>query len=221
MQFFLDTANIDEIREVVSWGILDGVTTNPSLMMKQGTSDLKAVTIEICELVQGPVSAEVVSTEAEGMLREAEEIAGWHEHVVVKIPTTIEGLKALSEIRNWDGVKTNATLVFSAAQGLLAAKAGATYVSPFVGRLDDGGLDGMEVVSQLVDIFDTYDIPTKVLAASLRHPMHIVEAALAGADVATMPFSVLKKAIEHPYTEKGLKAFLDDWAKVAKPEPAS
>jgi transaldolase len=215
MQIFLDTANIEEIREAVSWGVVDGVTTNPSLMMKQGTSDLKAVTVEICELVQGPVSAEVVSTDADGMVREAEEIAGWHEHIVIKIPTTREGLKALREISSWGNAKTNATLIFSANQGLLAAKAGATYVSPFVGRLDDGGLDGMAMVRQLVQIFDRYDIPTKVLAASLRHPMHIIEAALAGAHVSTMPFGVLKKATEHPYTEKGLKAFLDDWAKVA------
>jgi transaldolase len=218
MHIYLDTADIEEIREAVSWGVLDGVTTNPSLMMKQGTSDLKAVTVEICELVQGPVSAEVVSTDAEGMLREAEEIATWHEHIVVKIPTIREGLKALREIQTWEGVKTNATLVFSATQALLAAKAGATYVSPFVGRLDDGGLNGMEIVEQIVEIFDIYDMSTKVIAASLRHPMHVLEAALAGAHIATMPFAVLKKSTEHPYTEKGLQAFLDDWAKVASPE---
>ncbi len=240
MKIYLDTAIIDEIREAVSWGVLSGVTTNPSLMMQAGTSDLKKVTVEICELVQGPVSAEVVSTDAAGMLREAAEIATWHEHIVIKIPTTAEGLKAISQIRHWwvdtagalhtdpdddpllSGdeygwrARVNATLVFSAAQGLLAATAGAAYVSPFVGRLDDGGLDGMEVVSELVDIFDNYGIETEVIAASIRHPQHVVQAALAGSDIATIPFGVLKKMIYHPYTEVGLKAFLDDWARVSR-----
>lgn len=239
MQLFLDTAKIEEIREAVSWGVLHGVTTNPSLMKQAGTSDLKKVSIEICELVQGPVSAEVVSTDAEGMLREAAEIVTWHQHIVIKIPTTVDGLKAIKQIRHWwvdsegelhtdpddDPVtsgkelawraRVNATLIFSAAQGLLAALAGAAYVSPFVGRLDDGGLDGMEVVSELVEIFDNYGIPTEVLAASLRHPQHVIQAALAGADVATLPYGVLQKMIKHPYTDAGLKAFLDDWAKVS------
>ncbi len=240
MRLFLDTAKIEEIRQAVSWGVIHGVTTNPSLMQRAGTSNLKQVSIEICELVQGPVSAEVVSTDAEGMLREAREIATWHEHIVIKIPVTAEGLKAINPMRHWwvdssgllhtdpdddplDSenqfawpVRVNATLVFSAAQGLLAALAGAAFVSPFVGRLDDGGLDGMEVVSELVDIFDTYGIGTDVLAASLRHPQHVIQAALAGADIATMPFSVLQKMVQHPYTEVGLRAFLDDWAKVSQ-----
>ncbi len=240
MRLFLDTAKIEEIRQAVSWGVIHGVTTNPSLMQRAGTSNLKQVSIEICELVQGPVSAEVVSTDAEGMLREAREIATWHEHIVIKIPVTAEGLKAINPMRHWwvdssgllhtdpdddplDSenqfawpVRVNATLVFSAAQGLLAALAGAAFVSPFVGRLDDGGLDGMEVVSELVEIFDTYGIGTDVLAASLRHPQHVIQAALAGADIATMPFSVLQKMVQHPYTEVGLRAFLDDWAKVSQ-----
>jgi len=240
MRLFLDTAKIEEIRQAVSWGVIHGFTTNPSLMQRAGTSNLKQVSIEICELVQGPVSAEVVSTDAEGMLREAREIATWHEHIVIKIPVTAEGLKAINPMRHWwvdssgllhtdpdddplDSenqfawpVRVNATLVFSAAQGLLAALAGAAFVSPFVGRLDDGGLDGMEVVSELVEIFDTYGIGTDVLAASLRHPQHVIQAALAGADIATMPFSVLQKMVQHPYTEVGLRAFLDDWAKVSQ-----
>lgn len=240
MRLFLDTAKIEEIREAVAWGVIHGVTTNPSLMLRAGSSDLKGVTIEICELVQGPVSAEVLSTDAEGMLREAREIAAWHEHIVIKIPITAEGLKAMKAMRHWwvdtDGVvhvdpddspresvqdlawpvRVNATLVFSAGQGLLAALAGATFVSPFVGRLDDGGLDGMEVVSQLVQIFDNYGIGTEVLAASLRHPQHVIQAALAGADIATMPFVVLQKMVKHPFTQVGLRAFLDDWAKVSQ-----
>lgn len=215
MQIFLDTAKIEEIREAHSWGILDGVTTNPSLMMQAGTSDLKAVTIDICELVQGPVSAEVIATDAEGMIREAERILGWHRHIVAKIPTTLEGLKATKVISQWSNGRVNATLVFSAAQGLMMAKAGATYVSPFVGRLDDGGLDGMGLVRELVQIFREYQIPTRVLAASLRHPTHLIQAALAGAHVATVPFRVLGQAMAHPYTELGLQRFLEDWAKVS------
>lgn len=238
MHLFLDTAKIEEIRQGVEWGVIQGVTTNPSLMMKAGTSDLKQVSIEICELVQGPVSAEVISTDAAGMLQEAREIATWHEHIVIKIPTVAEGLKAMKEIRHWwvdtEGnlhtdpsddppssgkqfawaVRVNATLVFSAAQGLLAALAGASYVSPFVGRLDDGGLDGMEVVRELVEIFDNYGIGTEVIAASIRHPQHVIDAALAGAEIATVPYSVLLKMLKHPYTEAGLKAFLNDWAAV-------
>lgn len=215
MQIFLDTAKIEEIREAHSWGILDGVTTNPSLMMQASTSDLKAVTIEICELVQGPVSAEVTSTNSEGMIREAEDILSWHEHIVVKIPATIEGLKATKVISGWSNGKVNATLIFSAAQGLMMANAGATYVSPFVGRLDDGGIDGMALVHQLVQVFTAYAIPTKVLAASLRHPSHLIQAAMAGSHVATVPFEVLRKAMGHPYTDIGIQRFLDDWAKVS------
>jgi len=219
VEFFLDTAKVEEIREAVGWGIIRGVTTNPTLMMQAGTSDLKTVTQEICELVQGPVSAEVISTDAAGMVREAREIATWSPHVVIKIPTTVEGLKALHALRaSAPEVRTNATLIFSANQGLMMAQAGATFVSPFVGRIDDAGLDGMEVVRQLVEIFDFYGLESKILAASLRHPRHVLEAALAGADCATMPFSVLKKAIQSPFTDVGLERFLSDWGQVAKHE---
>lgn len=215
MEFFLDTAKVEEVREAVSWGIIRGVTTNPTLMMRAGTSDLKAVTREICDLVQGPVSAEVISADAAGIVQEAQEIATWSPHVVVKVPTTVEGLKALHALQACaPQVRTNATLVFSANQGLMMAQAGATYVSPFVGRIDDAGLDGMEVVRQLVRIFDFYGLEAKILAASLRHPRHVVEAALAGADCATMPLGVLKKAIQSPFTDAGLERFLSDWAQI-------
>jgi len=246
MQIFLDTAKIEEIREAVELGVISGVTTNPSLMMRAGRGDYKAVAQEICYLVQGPVSAEVTSTEAEEMVEQAKAIAQWSPHVVVKIPVTAEGLKAihaLSELTpdpdnicqgcpwrgkcqtdpdvahdlalTW-GIRTNATLVFSANQALLAALAGASYVSPFVGRLDDAGNDGMQVVADIVDIFATYGFETQIIAASIRHPMHIVQAALLGADIATVPYAVLMKAIRHPLTDVGIERFLADWAKVSK-----
>jgi transaldolase len=221
MQIWLDTAKIEEIREAASWGVITGVTTNPSLMNKAGTADRKTVTQEIAAIVNGPVSAEVISTEAKGMIDEAREIITWSEHVVVKIPTTIEGLKAMKEISSWEPAKkgwprprVNSTLIFSPNQALLAATAGAAFVSPFLGRLDDIGHDGMQVVRDIVDIFDIYGWETQVIAASIRHPLHVTEAALAGSHIATMPFSVLQKMIAHPLTDSGLKSFLNDWAKV-------
>jgi transaldolase len=214
-EIFVDTAKIEEIKEAASWGILDGVTTNPTLMFRAGTADRKSQTLKIVEIVQGSVSAEVISTEAEGMIEEAREILSWSEHVYVKIPTTIEGLKAMHVISQWPNGRINATLIFSANQAFLAAKAGASYASVFVGRLDDAGLDGMAVVRQSRQIFDTYGLKCKVLAASIRHPRHVLEALLAGADIITMPFPVLKKMVGSPFTDVGLQKFLADWQKVA------
>ncbi|MBL7066124.1 MAG: fructose-6-phosphate aldolase [Anaerolineae bacterium] len=214
-QLFLDTASIDEIREAASWGVLDGVTTNPTLMKRAGTADLEANTLEIVEIVQGPVSAEVLSTAAAGMIEEAREILAWSEHVFVKIPTTVEGLKAMREISSWLNGRINATLIFSPAQAYLVAKAGATYASIFVGRMDDAGLDGMEVVRQTRAIFDNYGFDCQVLAASIRHTAHVVDALLAGADIITLPFGVLQKMIRSPFTDVGLERFLADWAEVA------
>jgi transaldolase len=222
MQIWLDTAKIEEIKEIVTWGVLSGVTTNPTLMSKAGTADRKAVTQQIADMVHGPVSAEVISTDAAGMLAEAREIVTWSEHVLVKIPTIPEGLKAMREISRWEPAhagwpapRVNATLIFSPNQALLAALAGAAFVSPFLGRLDDAGHDGMQVVRDIVEIFSIYGLDCQVIAASIRSPLHVTQAALAGADIATMPYDVLKKMIQHPLTDKGLKAFLDDWAKVA------
>lgn len=212
---FLDTASLDEIREAVSWGILDGVTTNPTLMMRAGTADLKANTLKIVEMVSGPVSAEVISTDAAGMIAEAREILSWADNVYVKIPTTVEGLKAMKEISSWPNGRINATLIFSPLQAYLVAKAGASFASVFVGRMDDAGLDGMEVVRQTRAIFDNYGFTCKVLAASIRHPLHVVDALLAGADIITMPFGVLQKMIRSPFTDAGLESFLRDWAKVS------
>ncbi len=214
-QLFLDTASIDEIREAASWGVLDGVTTNPTLMKRAGTADLEANTLEIVEIVQGPVSTEVLSTAAAGMIEEAREILAWSEHVFVKIPTTVEGLKAMREISSWLNGRINATLIFSPAQAYLVAKAGATYASIFVGRMDDAGLDGMEVVRQTRAIFDNYGFDCQVLAASIRHTAHVVDALLAGADIITLPFGVLQKMIRSPFTDVGLERFLADWAEVA------
>jgi transaldolase len=212
---FLDTASLDDIREAASWGVLDGVTTNPTLMMRAGTADLKANTLKIVEIVRGPVSAEVISTDAAGMIEEARRILSWSEHVFVKIPTTVEGLKAMREISSWPNGRINATLIFSPAQAYLVAKAGATYASIFVGRMDDAGLDGMEVVRQTRDIFDNYGFDCRVLAASMRHTAHVVEALLAGADIITVPFGVLQKMIRSPFTDVGLERFLADWDQVA------
>jgi transaldolase len=211
MKFFVDTANISEIREAASLGILDGVTTNPSLLAKE-SKPFKQTIVEICEIANGPVSCEVIATDAGGMCKEAQEYASWHKHVVVKLPTTREGLKA-AKCLSQQGIKTNVTLCFSASQALLVAKAGATYVSPFVGRLDDISHNGMDLVRQIVQIYKNYDYPTQVLAASLRHPMHVVEAALAGAHVATMPFKILDMMFKHPLTDRGLETFLKDWDK--------
>jgi len=211
MKFFVDTANIAEIREAASLGILDGVTTNPSLIAKEG-KPFKQTIIEICEIANGPVSTEVIATDAAGMCKEAQEYASWHKHVVVKVPTTREGLKAAKCLTE-QGIKTNVTLCFSASQAILVAKAGATYVSPFVGRLDDISHNGMDLVRQIVQIYKNYDYKTQVLAASLRHPMHVVEAAMAGAHVATMPFKILDMMFKHPLTDRGLETFLKDWEK--------
>lgn len=215
MQFFLDTANLDEIREAASWGQVDGVTTNPSLIAKEGR-DFKQVIHEICQVVDGPISAEALSMDAAGMLREGREFAAWHPNVIVKVPMTIEGLKA-AKVFAAEGIKTNVTLVFSANQALLAARAGATYVSPFVGRLDDEGQDGMALIAEMVEIFANYDFDTRILVASVRHPMHVTEAAKLGADVVTMPYKILKQMYHHPLTDVGIERFLADWAKVKQP----
>lgn len=212
MQIFLDTANLDEIRAGVDAGLLDGVTTNPSLVAKEKCR-FKDRVIEICELVQGPVSAEVTALDADGMVEQGREIAGWHEHVVVKVPLTPEGLVAIRRLSD-DDIATNCTLCFSVNQAWLAAKAGATYISPFVGRIDDTGHDGMELVHEIREAYDRHGYETLLLAASLRHPAHVREALLAGADVVTLPYGVLKQLTAHPLTDKGLKAFLDDWEKV-------
>jgi transaldolase len=209
MRIFLDTANIDEIREVARLGILSGVTTNPTLMAKESGISYRDRVIEICEVVQGPVSAECLSRDAPGLVEEARVIAAWHKHVVVKVPCDAAGLEAASLLSK-EGVRVNMTLVFSANQALLAALAGATYVSPFVGRLDDAGHDGMEVVRDAVEIFDRYNLPAQVLAASLRHPRHVVAAAQAGAHIATLPYAVLKAMIKHPLTDVGIERFLAD-----------
>ncbi len=212
MKFFIDTANLAEIREANAMGILDGVTTNPSLIAKEG-HPFKETILEICGIVNGPVSVEVTSTDAGGMCREAQQFAAWHKNVVVKLPTTKEGLKACKCL-NQQGIHTNLTLCFSPNQALMVAKAGATYVSPFVGRLDDISHVGMDLVRDIVQIYRNYGYQTEVLAASLRHPLHVVEAAKAGAHVATIPFKVLDQMIKHPLTDRGLDAFLKDWEKV-------
>lgn len=246
MRIFLDTASIEEIRQAARLGIISGVTTNPSLMMRAGRSDYKEVAQEICYLVQGHVSAEVTALEADEMVAQALEIAQWSPHVAIKIPATVEGLQAISTLFElevdpdeicrgcaWQGrcdtdpdvahdlaltwgIRTNATLVFSANQALLAARAGASFVSPFVGRLDDAGNDGMQVVADIAAIFETYDLDTRIIAASIRHPMHITEAALLGADIATVPHAVLMKAITHPLTDVGVERFMADWEEVRR-----
>ena len=214
MKFFIDTANLNEIREAASLGILDGVTTNPSLIAKEG-KPFKETILEICKIVDGPVSVEVVATDSGGMCKEAHEFAKWHKNVVVKLPTTREGLKACKCLTA-DGINTNLTLCFSANQALLVAKAGGTYVSPFVGRLDDISHTGMDLIRQIVQIYKNYGYETQVLAASLRHPLHVVESALAGAHVATIPFKVLDMMFKHPLTDRGLEQFLKDWEKAQK-----
>ncbi|MCW5960401.1 MAG: fructose-6-phosphate aldolase [Pyrinomonadaceae bacterium] len=212
MKFFVDTANLDEIREAAELGLIDGVTTNPSLVAKEGDIDFKERIAEICEIVDGDVSAEVTAMDTEGMLAEGRELAKIADNVVVKCPLTWDGLKATKTLSS-DGIKVNVTLCFSASQALLAAKAGATYISPFIGRLDDISENGMQLIWDIVQIYGNYGFATEVLAASIRHPMHIVESALAGADVATVPFKVLKQIVKHPLTDRGLEAFLNDWKK--------
>lgn len=248
MLIFLDTAKIDEIREMAELGVIDGVTTNPSLMAKAGRLDYKNVVQEVCYLVQGPISAEVISTQAEGMIEETLKIVQWSPHVVVKIPFIEQGLKALKALRGrhanpeticegcpWRGqcgtpieraremvteesIHFNVTLVFSANQALLAAKAGATFASPFIGRLDDAGTEGMQVVADIRAIFDNYGFDTKIITSSVRHPMHIIQAAVIGSDVATIPYAVLKKAIFHPLTDVGVARFVKDWEEIKKSE---
>jgi len=209
MRLFLDTANIDEICHGVQMGILAGVTTNPSLMAKEKGVTYRDRVVEICEAVNGPVSAECISRELKELLAEGRDVATWHKHVIVKIPIDEIGLEATS-ILSREGIKINMTLVFSANQALLAATAGASFVSPFVGRIDDAGQDGMEVVRESVEIFDRYHLPAQVLAASLRHPRHVIEAAKAGAPIATVPYSVLKAMVKHPLTDAGIVRFLED-----------
>ena len=215
-QIFVDTAEIADIEEAVAWGVVDGVTTNPTLMFRAGTANRKEQTLKIEAIVKGSVSAEVISTDAEGMIEEAREILSWSDNVYVKIPAIPEGLKAMHEISQWPNGRINATLIFSANQAFLAAKAGADYASIFIGRLDDAGLDGMEVVRETRQVFDTYGLECLVLAASIRHTAHVTQALLAGADIITMPFRVLKKMIYSPFTDAGLKKFLDDWEQISK-----
>ena len=212
MKFFIDTANLDEIREANEMGLIDGVTTNPSLVAKEGDVDFKEHIAKICSLVKGDVSAEVTSLDVEGMLKEGREYAKIAPNVVVKCPLTLEGLKATRTLTD-EGTGVNVTLCFSAAQAILAAKAGAKYISPFIGRLDDIATNGMQLISDIVQIYHNYDFDTQVLAASIRHPMHIVDSALVGADVATIPFKVIKQLVQHPLTDKGLESFLSDWKK--------
>jgi len=212
MKFFIDTANLDEIREANELGMIDGVTTNPSLVAKEGDVDFKEHIATICSLVKGDVSAEVTALDTAGMLSEGRELAAIAPNVVVKCPLTLDGLKATRTFAS-EGIKVNVTLCFSAAQAILAAKAGATYISPFIGRLDDIATNGMQLIADIVQIYDNYDFDTQVLAASIRHPVHIVECALARADVATIPFKVIKQLVHHPLTDKGLEAFLADWKK--------
>ncbi|MBN1929531.1 MAG: fructose-6-phosphate aldolase [Chlorobiaceae bacterium] len=222
MKFFIDTASLDEIRAANELGVLDGVTTNPSLIAKIVEdpdnftyADFKAHIAKICEIVDGPVSAEVTTLKAEEMIAQGEELAAIHENVVIKCPLTVEGLKAIKHFSS-NGIKTNATLVFSPTQALLAAKAGANFVSPFIGRLDDISTNGMELVRQIVTIYDNYGYLTEVLVASIRHPLHVVEAAMMGADVATIPYAVISKLANHPLTDQGLEKFMED-AGVIKP----
>lgn len=211
MKFFIDTASISEIREAASLGVLDGVTTNPSLVSKEGRK-FKDILKEILEIVDGPVSAEVVATDLEGILKEGRELSTLHYNIVVKVPLIKEGLKAV-RILSEEDIKTNVTLCFSPTQALMAAKAGATYISPFIGRLDDISTDGMVLIEQIVTIYNNYGYSTQILAASIRHPIHVLQAAMLGADVATMPLTVLEQMIRHPLTDIGLEKFLADWKK--------
>ncbi len=214
MKFFIDTANIDEIREGVEMGLVDGVTTNPTLVSKENKS-FEELIPEICAIVDGPVSAEVVSLDADGMLAEAKKLAKIADNIVIKIPMITEGIKAVKKLTA-EGIKTNVTLVFSAMQALLAAKAGATYVSPFVGRLDDIGVQSMDLISDIVTIYDNYGFQSEIIVASVRSPQHVLDSALLGADIATIPLKVIKQLAQHPLTDKGMKQFLADWEKRTK-----
>ena len=214
MKFFIDTANIAEIKEANSMGMVDGVTTNPSLIAK-AEGEFKDIIKEICSIVDGPISAEVISLDTGGMVREARDLAKIHDNIVIKIPMTTDGLKAARTLSG-EGIKTNVTLVFSPLQALMAAKAGATYVSPFVGRLDDLSQDGMVLIDQIVEIYNNYAYETEIIVASIRNPLHVLDAALIGADIATIPFNVLSRLAAHPLTDKGIDAFMKDWEKGKK-----
>ncbi|GAA0090971.1 fructose-6-phosphate aldolase [Paraclostridium bifermentans] len=214
MKIFIDTANIDEIKEANTWGIIDGVTTNPSLIAKEGR-DLQEVINEICSIVDGPISAEVISLECDTMVEEAMELVKLHKNIVIKIPMCIEGLKAV-KILTEKGIKTNVTLIFSSQQALLAAKAGATYVSPFIGRLDDIGAIGVELISEIANIFEVHNMQTEIISASIRNPIHVSECAMAGSDIATIPFKVLEQMAKHPLTDIGIAKFLSDYEKQGK-----
>lgn len=216
MKLFIDTANVEEIKKANDMGIICGVTTNPSLIAKEGRV-FEQVVREITQIVDGPISAEVISLDAEGMIREAVELAKIHKNIIIKVPMTEEGLKAV-KVLSKENIKTNVTLIFSAGQALLAARAGATYVSPFAGRLDDISQDGMELIEEIVDIFNNYDISTEVIAASIRHPIHVTRAARIGCHIATVPFKVLMQLVKHPLTDKGIDQFLKDWETVPKTE---
>ncbi len=212
MKIFLDTANLKEIQELVSWGVVDGVTTNPTLLSRE-EGDPRELLVQICETVQGPVSAEVVATDAEGMIREGRELAALHPHIVVKIPMTVEGLQA-TRVLAGEGIRVNMTLIFTPLQALLAAKAGARFLSPFLGRLDDIATPALDMLSDLVTLMENYDFETEILVASVRHPIHVLEAARMGADIVTVPPKVLRQLVKHPLTEAGLMKFLEDWKKV-------
>lgn len=214
MKLFIDTANVEEIRKANDMGVICGVTTNPSLIAKEGRI-FEEVVKEITSIVDGPISAEVISLDSEGMVREGVELSKLHKNIIIKIPMTIEGLKAV-KILDKENIKTNVTLIFSASQALLAAKAGASYVSPFVGRLDDISTDGMELISEIVDIFNNYNIKTEIIAASIRHPMHVTQAARLGCHIATVPLKVIMQMTKHPLTDKGIEQFLKDWETVPK-----
>ena len=211
MKLFIDSGNLKDIETLVPLGIIDGITTNPSLLAKEG-GDYKAILKKICQIVQGPTSAEVVATDAEGMIREGRDLAAIDEHIVVKVPFTKDGVKACKALSS-EGLRVNVTLIFSPTQALLAAKVGATYVSPFVGRLDDIATNGMELIREIVQIYDNYDFKTEILVASCRHPIHVVEAAKMGADIATCPPAVIEQMFNHPLTSIGLEKFLKDWEK--------
>ncbi len=214
MKIFIDTANVDDIRKANDLGVICGVTTNPSLIAKEGR-DFKEVVTEITSIVDGPISAEVISLEADGMVEEAKELVKIHKNIVIKIPMTLEGLKAVKRLTAL-GIKTNVTLIFSATQALLAARAGATYVSPFLGRLDDIGMNGLNLIEEIVDIFDMHNIETEIIAASIRHPVHVIEAARLGAHIATVPYKVIVQMTKHPLTDAGIERFLKDWEGVPK-----
>lgn len=214
MKIFIDTANLDQIKEINSWGIVDGVTTNPSLIAKEGV-DVKTRIKEIAEIVDGPISAEAMSMTADEMVKEGRELAKIHSNVVIKLPMCIETLKATSKLRE-EGIRVNVTLIFSAQQALLAAKAGAAYVSPFVGRLDDIGEYGTDLISNIVQIYSNYDFDTEIIAASIRHPVHVLDVSLAGCDIATIPYDVLKKMVSHPKTDEGIQKFIADYEKSKK-----